>query len=235
MCCLLHCVICLHEAEQSFFFQGTFQHDAWRCHTFHNLRSWVLNMFSLFLQFANLQVMTTWVVTQMFGKKKLHLQGSLRSSHDNSFVKQSASSSPWWSCGFATSVELKQFRVGYYMVGFVEFYLTGSCRRAVVTPMSPLCTKYKMFSEMLGDTQTKVTGQAKQIHQSCCLPGRSVMNNLSGMMDVSDVWLPWITAVTEACHEGQRCTLKDEALSSHQAPFDLSIRLPAVLGDNGAQ
>lgn len=116
-----------------------------------------------------------------------------------------------------------------------QFCLTGSCRRAVVTPMSLLCTKYKMFSEMLGDTQRKVTGQAKQIHQSCCLPGRSVMNNLSGMMDVSDVWFPWITAVTEACHEGQRCTLKDEALSSHQAPFDLSIRLPAVLGDNGAQ
>lgn len=138
MCRLLHCVICLHEAEQSFFFQGTFQHDAWCCHTFHNLRSWVLNMFSLFLQFANLQVMTTWVVTQMFGKKKLHLQGSLRSSHDNSFVKQSASSSPWWSCGFATSVELKQFRVGYYMVGFVESFIWLG---AAGEQLSPRCLR----------------------------------------------------------------------------------------------
>lgn len=58
-------------------------------------------------------------------------------------------------------------------------------------------------------------GQAKQIHQSCCLPGRSVMNNLSMMTDVLDVWLPGITAVTEACcdpeaAEGQWCKLKDE-------------------------
>ncbi len=68
---------------------------------------------------------------------------------------------------------------------------------------------------MLGDGLREVIGQAKQIHQSCRLPGRSVMNNLSGMTDVLDVWLPGITAVTKACHdaevaEGQRCTMKDE-------------------------
>lgn len=41
------------------------------------------------------------------------------------------------------------------------------------------------------------------------------MNNLSRMTDVLDVWLPGITAVTEACRdpeaaEGQCRTLKDE-------------------------
>lgn len=71
-------------------------------------------------------------------KKKLHLQGSLRSSHDNSFVKQSASSSPWWSCGFATSVELKQFRVGYYMVGFVESFIWLG---AAGEQLSPRCLR----------------------------------------------------------------------------------------------
>lgn len=58
-------------------------------------------------------------------------------------------------------------------------------------------------------------GQAKQIHQSCRLAGRSVMNNLSGMTDVLDVWFRGNTAVTESCHdaevaEGQRSTMKDE-------------------------
>lgn len=37
-------------------------------------------------------------------------------------------------------------------------------------------------------------GQAKQMHQSCRLRGSSVMNNLSGMTDVLDVWFPGITA-----------------------------------------
>lgn len=58
-------------------------------------------------------------------------------------------------------------------------------------------------------------GQEKQIHQSCRLPGRSVMNNLSRMTDVLDVWFPGITAAAEACHdpevaEGQWCIMKDE-------------------------
>lgn len=56
---------------------------------------------------------------------------------------------------------------------------------------------------MLGDRQREVIGQAKQIHQSCCLPGRSVMNNLSGVTDVWDVWFPGIIAVTEACHDAE--------------------------------
>lgn len=80
-----------------------------------------------------------------------------------------------------------------------KFCLTGSSRRAVVTVLSLLCTKYKTLSKMLGDRWRQVIGQAKQIHQSCCLPGRSVMNNLSRMTDVLDVhrnhscnWgLPW--------------------------------------------
>lgn len=68
---------------------------------------------------------------------------------------------------------------------------------------------------MLGDGLREVMGQGKQIHQSCCHPGRSVMNNLSRMTDVLDVWFPGITAVTEACHdagvaEGQKHDLKDE-------------------------
>ena len=48
-------------------------------------------------------------------------------------------------------------------------------------------------------------GQAKQMHQSCCLPGSSVMNNLSGMTDASDVWFPRITTVIEDAEvaEGQ--------------------------------
>lgn len=100
--------------------------------------------------------------------------------------------------------------------GFVEsLCLTGSSGRAVVTLLSLLCTKYKALYKMLGDRLREVIGRAKQIHQSCCLPGRSVMNNLSRMTDVLDVWFPGITAVTEACHdadgaEGQWCTLKDE-------------------------
>lgn len=40
---------------------------------------------------------------------------------------------------------------------------------------------------MFGDGLRVVIGQAKQIHQSCCLLGRSVMNNLSCMTDVLDV------------------------------------------------
>lgn len=68
---------------------------------------------------------------------------------------------------------------------------------------------------MLGDRQREVIGQAKQIHQSCRLPGRSVMNNLSRMTDVLDVLFPGIIGVTDACHdaevaEGQWCNLKDE-------------------------
>ena len=72
--------------------------------------------------------------------------------------------------------------------------------------------------------QREVKGQAQQMHQSCCLPGSSVMNNL--MTDVLDVWCPGITAVIESCHdaeaaEGQWFTLKDEAFSSHPDPFEL--------------
>lgn len=99
---------------------------------------------------------------------------------------------------------------------FVEsLCLTASSRRAVVTLLSLLCTKYKKRSRMLGGRLREVIGQAKQIHQSCCLAGSSVMNNLSRMTDVGDVWFPGITAETKACHdaavaEGQWCTLKDE-------------------------
>lgn len=68
---------------------------------------------------------------------------------------------------------------------------------------------------MLGDRLREVIGQEKQIHQSCCLSGRSVMNNLSRMTDVLDVWMFGFTAETEAYQdtqvsEGQRYTLKDE-------------------------
>lgn len=99
--------------------------------------------------------------------------------------------------------------------GLLKVCLTGSSGRAVVTPLSLLCTKYKALSKMLGDRLREVIGQAKQIHQSCCLPGRSGMNNLSRMTDVLDVRLPGITAVTEACHdaevaEGQWSTMKYE-------------------------
>lgn len=60
-------------------------------------------------------------------------------------------------------------------------------------------------------------GRARQIHQSHCLAGRFVMNNLSGVADVlgCSVPPPRITAVFEACHpageaEGRRYLLKDE-------------------------
>lgn len=106
-----------------------------------------------------------------------------------------------------------------------KFCLTKSSRKAVVTLWSLLCTKYKTLSKMLGDRLREVIGQAKQIHQSCHRPGRSVMNNLSRMTDVLDVWFPGITAVTEACHdpevaEGQRRIMKDE-----QELFHLSAAL----------
>lgn len=82
--------------------------------------------------------------------------------------------------------------------------MTGS-RKAVVTLLSLLCTKYETLLEMWGDARREVIGQAKQMHQSCCLPGSSVMNNLSGMTDVLDVWFPRITTVIEDAEvaEGQ--------------------------------
>lgn len=68
---------------------------------------------------------------------------------------------------------------------------------------------------MLRDKQREVIGQAEHMHQSCWLPGRSVMNNLSRMTDVSDVWFSGIIGATDVWHdaeaaEGQRRTLTDE-------------------------
>lgn len=94
--------------------------------------------------------------------------------------------------------------------------MTGSRRIAAVPP---LCTKYKTLSKMLADRRRKVIGQAKQIHQPCWLPGRSVMNNLSRMMDVWDVLFPGIIGVTDACHDAEVAEGHCWALSDEQERF----------------
>lgn len=80
--------------------------------------------------------------------------------------------------------------------------LLQSCRRAVLTPLpkkgdlqdiknlrpvSLLCTDYKLLSKVLANRLRKVMNQVIHRTQTYCVPGRSIVNNVSLIRDVLDV------------------------------------------------
>ncbi|XP_023193817.1 tyrosine-protein kinase SYK isoform X1 [Xiphophorus maculatus] len=85
---------------------------------------------------------------------------------------------------------------------FAEGFLPQSCRRAVLTllpkkgdlqeiknwrPVSLLCTDYKLLSKVLANRLKKVMEQVVHQTQTYCVPGRSMIDNISLIRDVLDV------------------------------------------------
>ncbi|KAI4884328.1 hypothetical protein NFI96_003224 [Prochilodus magdalenae] len=81
-------------------------------------------------------------------------------------------------------------------------HLPLSCRRAVLTllpkkgdlseaknwrPVSLLCADYKVLSKVLANRLKEVMGQVTHADQAYCVPGRSILDNISLVRDVLEV------------------------------------------------
>ena len=98
--------------------------------------------------------------------------------------------------------ELKQDILDVYNESFKDSWLPQSCRRAVLTllpkkgdlqeiknwrPVSLLCTDYKMLSKALANRLKNVMDQVIHRTQTYCVPGRSIVDNVSLIRDLLDV------------------------------------------------
>ena len=95
--------------------------------------------------------------------------------------------------------ELKDDMLGVFSVSFEDLSLPQSCRRAVLTllPMkgdlqematvSLLCSDYKLLSKALANRLKKVMEQLIHRTQTYCVPGRSIVDNLSLIRDILEV------------------------------------------------
>ena len=98
--------------------------------------------------------------------------------------------------------ELKEDILDVFNESFVDSFLPQSCRRAVLTllpkkgdlqeiknwrPVSLLCTDYKMLSKALANRLKKVMDQIIHRTQTYCVPGRSIVDNVSLIRDLLDV------------------------------------------------
>ena len=78
-----------------------------------------------------------------------------------------------------------------------------SCRRAVITlllkkgdlqeiknwrPVSLLCTDYKILSKALANCLREVMDQVIHQDQTYCVPGRSILDNVSSIQDILDIF-----------------------------------------------
>ena len=85
---------------------------------------------------------------------------------------------------------------------FKDLVLPISCRRAVITllpkkgdlleiknwrPVSLLCTDYKILSKVLANRLRDVMGEVLHPDQTYCVPGRSILDNVSLIRDVVDL------------------------------------------------
>ena len=90
--------------------------------------------------------------------------------------------------------ELKDDLLGVFSESFEDLSLPQSCRRAVLTllpkkgdlqqirnwrPVSLLCSDYKLLSKALANRLKKVMEQLIHRTQTYCVPGRSIVDNVS--------------------------------------------------------
>ena len=95
--------------------------------------------------------------------------------------------------------ELKGDLLGVFSESFEDLSLPQSCRRAVLTllpkkgdlqqirnwrPVSLLCSDYKLLSKALANRLRKVMEQLIHRTQTYCVPGRSIVDNVSLIRDI---------------------------------------------------
>ena len=98
--------------------------------------------------------------------------------------------------------ELKDDMLGVFSESFEDLSLPQSCRRAVLTllpkkgdlqdiknwrPVSLLCSDYKLLSRTLANRLKKVMEQLIHRSQTYCVPGRSIVDNVSLIRDILEV------------------------------------------------
>lgn len=97
---------------------------------------------------------------------------------------------------------LKEDLMDLFNESFNDSFLPLSCRRAVLTllpkkgdlqeiknwrPVSLLCTDYKLLSRALSSRLRKVMDQVVDRTQTYCVPGRSIVDNVSLIRDILEV------------------------------------------------
>ena len=95
--------------------------------------------------------------------------------------------------------ELKDDLLGVFSESFEDLSLPQSCRRAVLTllpkkgdlqqirnwrPVSLLCSDYKLLSKALANRLKNVMEQLIHQNQTYCVPGRSIVDNVSLIRDI---------------------------------------------------
>ena len=98
--------------------------------------------------------------------------------------------------------ELKEDMLEVFSESFEDSSLPQSCRRAVLTllpkkgdlqeiknwrPVSLLCVDYKLLSKVLSNRLKKVMDQLIHRSQTYCVPGRSMIDNVSLIRDILEV------------------------------------------------
>ncbi|KAJ4926953.1 hypothetical protein JOQ06_014695 [Pogonophryne albipinna] len=97
---------------------------------------------------------------------------------------------------------LKEDLMDLFNESFNDSFLPLSCRRAILTllpkkgdlqeiknwrPVSLLCTDYKLLSRALSSRLRKVMDQVVDRTQTYCVPGRSIVDNVSLIRDILEV------------------------------------------------